>query len=60
MAKKSKDMICTSECVDCIHSDLDPQKVKLKFHCKAKSKDYIYGQYVPCDFKEQRKDDTTM
>jgi len=60
MAKKRNDMICTNECVNCIHSDIDSENIKLKFHCDAKEKDYIYGQYVPCDFKELRKDGTTM
>lgn len=60
MAKKSKDMICTSECAECIHSDLDINKITPKFHCDAKNKDYIYGQYVPCEFKELRKDGKTM
>lgn len=60
MARKGKDMINTKECIDCIHSDLDKQKVKLKFHCDAKSKDFIFGQYIPCNLKEQRKDGTIM
>ena len=57
---KNGNMICTSECVNCIHSDINNENVQLKFHCDAKEKDYIYGQYVPCDFKEIRKDGSTM
>ena len=60
MARKSGSMICTSECVKCIHSDLNEDIIFPKFHCFAKNKDYIYGQYVPCDFKELRKDGATM
>lgn len=56
MAKKRRSMICTSECVNCIHSNISSEIVKNKFHCNAKNKDYFYGQYVPCDFKELKKD----
>ena len=52
MAKKKGHIICTSECEFCIHSDLSKENINTKFHCDAKNKDYIYGQYVPCDFKE--------
>ena len=44
MARKSGSMICTSECSECIHSNLDVKNITLKFHCNAKDKDYIYGQ----------------
>ena len=60
MARKSGSMICTSECAECIHSNLDVKNIALKFHCNAKDRDYIYGQYVPCEFKELRKDGKTM
>lgn len=60
MAKKGNDMICTNECVECIYSDLDANNIALKFHCNAKNKDYIYGQYVPCEFKELRSNETTV
>ena len=60
MARKNNGMICTSECVKCVHSDIQENNINLKFHCSAKNKDYIYGQYVPCELKELRKDGTTM
>ena len=60
MARKSGSMICTSECSECVHSNLDVKNITLKFHCNAKDKDYIYGQYVLCEFKELRKDGKTM
>lgn len=56
MSKKNNKTICTSRCVDCVHSDLDSNNISARFHCDAKNKDYVYGQYVPCDFKELRKD----
>lgn len=50
-----KNIICTSQCTDCIYSDIESiDKIKLKFHCRKKNKMYMYGQYVPCDFKEAR------
>ena len=52
MARKSGSMICTSECSECVHSNLDVKNITLKFHCNAKDKDYFYGQYIPCDLKE--------
>ena len=60
MAKRKGNMICTSECEECIYSDLNEENINTKFHCSAKNKDYIYGQYVPCDLKEKRKDGATM
>lgn len=60
MAKRKGNMICTSECADCVHSDIDKENIEIKFHCDAKSKDFIFGQYIPCNLKEQRKDGTIM
>lgn len=58
MAKRRGNMICTSECSGCVHSDISKENVNKQFHCDAKNKDYFYGQYVPCDYKELRKDGT--
>ena len=52
MAKKKGNVICTDVCQTCVHSNLNEETVNNKFHCDAKNKDYFYGQYVPCDFKE--------
>ena len=57
MSRKNGGMICTNECVNCIHSDLDEDHIELKFYCDAREKYYIYGQYVPCESKELRKDE---
>ena len=58
--QKKNNMICTTECEKCIHSDISTEKMSVRFHCNAKDKDYIYGQYIPCNQKESRKDEATM
>lgn len=55
MAKKRGNMICTTECVNCIHSDLNCEKITAKFYCSAKDKHYYYGQYVSCGSKESNE-----
>lgn len=57
MAKKHGGIICTNECAECVHSDLDKNNIKMDFYCDARAKHYIYGQYVPCEMKELRKDE---
>ena len=50
-------MIITSECEKCIHSVLDESnKAKIKIYCKVKDKTYHWGQCIPCDHKEEKKD----
>lgn len=50
------DMIVTSECEKCIHSVLDESdKSKVKIYCKVKDKVYYWGQCIPCDYKEFKK-----
>lgn len=54
---KRKNMICTTECSECIYSDIeDSENIKLRFYCGKKDKSYIYGQYISCDFKEYRSE----
>lgn len=56
MVKRSISMINTSECEHCTHSEIDDSnKAKVVVHCRAKNKDYIYGQCVPCDEKKVKK-----
>lgn len=51
-------MINTSECEQCLHSTLDEtNKAKIMIYCKQKDKWYIYGQCIPCDMKERRKEE---
>lgn len=49
-------MIITSECENCIYSTIyDEDKARIKVHCNIKDKTYYYGQCIPCEFKEARK-----
>ena len=63
-------LIKTSECVKCTYSTIDDtnkaikctystiddtNKAKVIIHCKAKGKEFIYGQYVECDAKKRNK-----
>ena len=49
-------LIKTSECVKCTHSTIDDtNKAKVIVHCKAKGKEFIYGQYVERDVKKRDK-----
>lgn len=51
------DMIITSECEKCIHSIIDESdKARLKIYCKIKDKTYYWGQCIPCEYKEYKKD----
>lgn len=46
-------MINTSECEFCTHSLLNEEnKAKIMVYCRVKDKNYIYGQCIPCDYKE--------
>lgn len=50
-------MIITSECEQCIHSAIkEEDKARVKIYCRAKDKTYYYGQCIPCDYKEIRKE----
>lgn len=49
MAKKQK-MINSSECEKCKFCKIEEiSKAKIVIHCEAKGKDYLYGQFIPCD-----------
>lgn len=51
-------MINTSECEHCLHSILNEEdKSKILMYCKVKDKTYIYGQCIPCDYKENKPDE---
>ena len=48
--EKMNDMICTSECVNCIYGTLDASdKAKAKIICSNKEKEYYYGQIINCE-----------
>ena len=49
-------MIITSECEQCIHSTInEADKSKVKVYCNLKDKTYYWGQCIPCDYREIRK-----
>ena len=49
-------MILTSECEECIYGIIDDSnKARIKVKCTYKSKEYYYGQCVPCENKSKRK-----
>ena len=49
-------MIITSECEQCIHSTInDINKSKVKIYCSVKDKTYYWGQCIPCEYREVRK-----
>ena len=51
------DMIITSECEKCIHSIINEEsKARVKVYCSVKDKTYYYGQCIPCEYKEKRKE----
>ncbi len=48
-------MIITSECEQCIHSTINEEdKARVKVYCRLKDKTYYWGQYIPCDYKENK------
>ena len=52
------DMILTSECEQCMNSVInDEDKAKVTIYCRAKDKTYYWGQCIPCEDKENRKED---
>ena len=54
-------LIKTSECRKCAHSHIDDtNKAKVIIHCKAKEKEFIYGQYVECDMRKVAKNDKAV
>ena len=51
------DMIITSECEQCIHSTIyEEDKARVKVYCNVKDKTYYWGQCIPCEYKEKRKE----
>lgn len=50
-------MILTSECEKCIYGEIDEtNKARIKVHCKYRNREYYYGQCIPCEDKEKRKE----
>ena len=50
-------MIITSECEQCIHSVIkEEDKARVTVYCRVKDKTYYWGQCIPCEYKEKRKE----
>ena len=49
-------MILTSECEKCSQAIInDEDKARVKVYCSVKDKTYYWGQCIPCDYKETKK-----
>ncbi len=47
-------MILTTECEKCRYGILDESnRAKIIVHCSKKNCNYIYGQRVPCNYKDE-------
>lgn len=50
-------MIITSECEQCSQSVInDEDKARVMVYCRVKDKTYYWGQCIPCDYKEDKKE----
>lgn len=50
MSKNNEMIIVGADCVGCkYYKDKDNHKIT----CKARNKDYYYGQCIPCEDKEE-------
>ena len=51
-------MIITSECEQCIHSTINEEaKERVKIYCSVKDRMYYWGQCIPCEHKEFKKEE---
>lgn len=51
------EMIITSQCETCTHGTLDEtNKARIKVYCEVKDKTYCYGQCIPCDHYNRKKE----
>jgi hypothetical protein len=49
-------IIAAEDCESCIHSTInDNDKARVTIYCKVKDKSYIWGQCIPCDYKEKKR-----
>lgn len=50
-------IICGKDCEDCRHSTFNEEnKSKIMVYCSQKDKWYIFGQCIPCEYKEKIKE----
>lgn len=50
----AKMLVAGRDCENCVHADI---KESGDVFCHHRNKKYFYGQYVPCDDKEEREDE---
>lgn len=51
-------IINTNECEHCEYGEInDKNKARIIVHCKARNKNYSYGQCVPCEDKKVKRKD---
>lgn len=54
MSKKDR-ITAGKECEHCLYGTLWDDGRDAKVYCEARDKDYVYGQFVPCnDYKEYK------
>lgn len=52
--KNKQKVITTNECEKCIYGELvDDKMAKIMVHCKAKHKNYVYGQKIICNDRKE-------
>ena len=52
-------VINTSECENCKHGVVDDSnRATVKVYCKARGKNYYFGQVIPCEDKEKKDKET--
>jgi hypothetical protein len=49
-------IICGRDCENCVHSEIDDKNIaRIKVFCAAKDKSFWYGQCIPCEDKQIRR-----
>ena len=52
------EVIITSQCEHCRYGSIDDSnKARIKVYCSFKEKEYYYGQCIPCDYYEKRREE---
>lgn len=51
-------IIAGKECENCCNCTFinEESKRDIKVFCRAKEKEYFYGQCIPCEFKKEKKE----
>ena len=51
-------IICGKDCEDCLYATINDRDIsRVKVVCAAKSKEYYYGQCIPCELKVKKDED---